>query len=254
MIDKKALAEMMGEDVGGSSGILPNYPLVSLHGEKGYFRQLRVDEKTGMYIKPQEKIGQAVSGIVVAVRMQLSEYTKSFRRFTNEYSTPRDHLRLFEVSGGNRVKLMEGTEKEIREKYQGLRSHRWLYMLVGERVVKYRVKGGGFTRYFEYLRDLKKEQKHLFEVETMIEPEQVHNDDLDKDYYIPHFKAVRELPEEVIEIQIAPVIKELKSLFESAAIRDKIIPPPPPGDDIKEELPEINIDEESEVKPEDIPF
>src|ERR1700712_2622030 len=91
-IDKEKLAEMMGE----KNIVRPaqqQYPIVRLQGTKGVFLKLAVG-KDG-YEDPKD-LGQMVEGEIIAVRRQLSEYTKNYTRSSNEFDEITDEVIVWE--------------------------------------------------------------------------------------------------------------------------------------------------------------
>lgn len=259
-VDKEKLAKMMGED----KHIRPQpmrIPIVSLNGEKGVFKRLDVDAE-GKYEAKNKDIGQLFEGVIIGIRLQLSEYTKQYKRSSNEYDSPMERVRVWEAStkkGSKMSQVVEGTPKEIREKkdYAGMRAIRWLYMVTqkGE-VIKFRVRGSGLTGFFEYLKELGNSKTHTFEVLTRIQPNQQHNESLDKDYYAPHFEVARVLKEAEIE-KIAPKMEAfhenlaaLKATYAAAAPVEESEEPVPQdpiidlGEEHKEdEVPVIDLEE-----------
>jgi hypothetical protein len=250
-LDKEKLAAMMNEDehVRPSATVVP---MVMLEGNKGVFTRREVGEDG--YDKPVE-IGQTFSGVIVGVRMSLSQFEKKFNRSTPEYSKTTDKTVLFEKQGkdGKNEKIAEGTPNALKAKYPELREQRWLYMLVGGKIVKLKVKGAGMTHWFKFLRQLSAKKLHTFQVEVKLDPGFETNEELGKEYYAPTFTIAKELSDEDIERLIQPHIEKFSSEFaaiaafraqrEQAAVEETV-----------EDIPVIQIDEEEVEADEEVPL
>src|SRR5580704_13379752 len=94
-VDKDRLAGLMNEDehVRPSATLVP---MVMLEGNKGVFTRRNVGDEG--YDKPED-IGQMLSGVIVGVRMSLSQFDKKLNRSTPEYSKSTDKTVLFEKKG-----------------------------------------------------------------------------------------------------------------------------------------------------------
>jgi hypothetical protein len=203
-VDKKRLADLMGEKQYMRARPL-RVPIIRLCGKTGVFKRLDIGKDS--YEKPTE-IGKIVSGVVIGVRMQLTEYSKSVRRSSNEYDSPAERIIVWETVKDTREKIAEGSSEELREKYQKLRSLRWLYMIVNDEMVKFQVKGFGLSYLFEYFRNLNELGKHLFEVVTEIQPA-MEEGELGT-FWAPHFAVSKDLSEKELE-KVAPQLEALQS-------------------------------------------
>ena len=118
-VDKEKLADMMNE----SEHVRPSatlVPMLMLEGNEGYFTRRNVGDEG--YDKPVN-IGQTFSGVIVGVRMSLSQYEKKFNRSTPEYSKSTDKTVLFERKGKGAPaeKIAEGYPNGLKAKYPELR-------------------------------------------------------------------------------------------------------------------------------------
>lgn len=255
---KEQLAEMMGE----KQLLRPQaqkHPIIRLNGSKGVFMKLALG-KDKTYEKPAE-YGQMVEGVVIAVRMQLSEYTKDVRRQSNEYTSPKDTIRVWETIGGVRTQVAEGNQKDIREQYQGLRSRRQLYMVIGDDIVQLQVKGAGLTSLFEYFNELQQAGLHLFDVKTKVHAVQAENEG-GISYYAAVFEQGASVSEEELK-RIGPMLahfhEQLKALADhyaaSPADDVTVVADADATPDLASDLHDLPvIDLEDDIKPEDIPF
>ena len=247
-VDKDKLAEMMGE----KNVIRPSqqqYPIVRLQGNKGVFMRLDVG-KDGY--EDAKEAGQMMEGEIIAVRRQLSEYTKTYTRSSNEFDQLADDVILWERGkSGNGQEIFRGKPADARQEYQGLRSRYWLYMLSGGQLVKVMVKGKGLSNLFEYFHKLKDTDLHIFEVKTRIEPVHETNNS-GMEYFAMVFTNVGAVSEarlgEVAET-LQSFHKNLKELRE--AYQNKSVEPKAAG---AGELPVINLEDDAEPEPEDLPF
>jgi hypothetical protein len=258
-IDKKQLAEMMGEGE-HLRPKLDKYTIVSLNGNDGLFYSRKIGDD-GSYSKKAESMGQNVQGVIIAIRMQLSEYNPKFRRSTTEYDKVNEKLKLFETRDGKTSQISEGSVAQLREQYPNLRAIRWMYMLVegGSKIIKVRIKGGSLTGFFDFLKELDTVHRHTFEVVTEMNPVSLRNESLGKDYYAIKFSIKKDVDEAVMESTIAPKMTEfhsklsdMKKVFDTlpdrkAAIKEEV-------DTVTEDMPTITIDEEESANVDDLPF
>jgi len=245
-INKEELAETMGE--GNFRNVqVAKVPIVRLNGETGKVVRQDIDEN-GKYLPPEE-IGSDFSGVIIAIRNQLSEFNPSYVRSSNEYDSPKEMLRLWEAQilkgggAGKRTQIAEGYQGILREKYQMLRSVRWLYMLSKNEVVKFKIRGSGFTNLFEFFKELDKQKLHSFEVVTSIAAKEEFNDKLRKKYFSPELKIRINVTEEQLEMMVAPALKEFhENLAQAKKSFASSIPftgsEAPVGDEAPQESPE----------------
>jgi hypothetical protein len=248
-IDKEKLAEMMGE----KNIVRPaqqQYPIVRLQGTKGVFLKLAVG-KDG-YEDPKD-LGQMLEGEIIAVRRQLSEYTKNYTRSSNEFDEITDEVIVWErAKVGAGAEIFRGKQGEARQAYQGLRSRYWLYMLVNGDLVKVMVKGAGLGNLFEYFHELKDMHLHIFEVKTRIEPAFEKNDS-GMEYYAMSFSNAGAVDEALlgqVAVKLQAFHENLKELRE--AYQKKGVAAPQPEPETVEEIPVIDLEAEPEA--EDIPL
>jgi hypothetical protein len=236
-VNKDELAAMMGEE----NIVRPKmqqYPIIRLQGNKGEF--MRLDVGKDGYEKPKA-VGQIIEGEIIAVRRQLSEYSKNYTRSSNEFDSPLNEIIVWERGAtGGAGEIFRGSYKDAREKFQTLRSRYLLYMMQGEDVVKVVVKGAGLKHLFEYLAELRKNDRHLFEVKTRIQPAQESND-AGMSYYAMHFSNAAEVDEVRLEGVAAKlkgfheVLKQLREMYAKKV-----------ADPAAEEIPVVQLEEEGE--------
>jgi hypothetical protein len=135
----------------------------------------------------------------------------------------------------------------LKAKYPELREQRWLYMLMGGEIVKFKVKGSGMTHWFKFLRDLSKRKLHTFQVEVKLDPASETNEELGKSYYAPAFTITKELTDEDIERLIQPHIEKLSGEF--AAIAAYRAEKDQRAESVQEDMPVVQLDEEVEDEP-----
>lgn len=270
MIDKNELAKTMGEENHMKSQSF-TAPMVSINGNTGAFKKLCVDEKTGKYIKPAVDNGKSIEGVIIAIRIQVGEYNKQYSRSSGEVDSLSEVTSLWERdnASGKGQKIMVGTPAELRTKYATLKSYRFLYMMVGSDVIKFKIKGSAFTNFFDYLKKLSDEGKHTFDVVTRIDTDMLVNESLGTNYYVPKFTIAREVPDDKLEEVVAPKLNELRAKFNSMK-RTQEMPEDadetsqagfhrPSGEsalerEAKEEFPTIDIDADSEEELNNLPF
>jgi hypothetical protein len=113
--------------------------------------------------------------ILVGLRRRriYSSYEKSsngaIRRFTNEHNNYADHITIFEAVGSQKTKaLKSGVIEELRNEFPKLRINDNLYLLYMDEVHKMNVRGKSRQALVDYVKDLAKDGKELFEVETKV--------------------------------------------------------------------------------------
>lgn len=172
MVNKEDLAKAMGEENLRRPMAL-KLPAISLNGSKGTFVRRNPAEKKGDKWEKKE-IGQTFNGVIVRVRLSLSEYNPNYRRETNEYDNIKEKAMLWETNAGVRSKIAEGTPEELRKAYPNLRARRILYLVVNDELVKLTVKGSGLGKLFKYFQEFGSNQ-HLFEFYTEFHPSKEEN-------------------------------------------------------------------------------
>lgn len=249
-IDKELLADLIGEKELKRPKAL-NFSLVRLHGTKGNF--VKVGLADGGGYGASEDIGQAFKGVIVSVRRSLGSIksdrkTKkiSYTRYSNEYDGNNDLIRIWETIQGTTARIGEGSYKEIRDKFQDLRSRWWLYMLDENReIIKFQVKGAGLGNLFDYFRELDEAGKHIFEVETLINPSEEEGE-LGK-YFATVFSIGEEVKGERLALvalkiqELSKNFKEIKERYQSTRVEPKL-------DEVNQglsekKLPEVDYDD-----------
>jgi hypothetical protein len=208
-IDKdKWAAEMNeGEHVRPAAILLP---IISLDGNTGIFKRKNVGENG--YEKAEE-IGQTFSGVIIAIRMQLSEFGKKVQRSSMEYDKSTDQVTIFERHGkGDKgKKTFSGYAMSAKNAYPELREQRWLYMIVQGALVKVQIKGGSMGYWFKFLQELSKKKLHTFQVVAKFDPNPEHNEELGKDYFAAVPQIMRELTDAELEEKIKPEFEALQA-------------------------------------------
>lgn len=192
MADLEKMANQSGE---GQEAPRYDLPLVRLNGEEGVFYKIYKDE-TGQTV--QEPIEKEVIGTTLKFRRTLFQFTDEVSYFTNEHSSWKDTITLFEkkeTKKGMSVNAIDkGTVGDLREKYQELRMAQMIYFLMdGGEVVKVQVKGKGLSNLFDFREELKKkEKKYMFQYVIKMTPKEEISR-LKKGYYSINFEAVKEV-------------------------------------------------------------
>jgi len=245
MKTKQELSELMGES-NIRKVVAIKLPIVRFNGLEGKFKKLELTSEG--YADPKD-VGQIIEGVIVGIRMQLAEYNKNYRRETNEYDAPSESVRLWERNDKSSFTLEDGLPVKLREKYQMLRSRRWLYMVINGELVKFMTKGSSLGYLFDYLNEFNSSE-HLFEFKTVMQPVQEEGK-LGK-YWAVNFSrgpAVSEKEFEVVAKEMQRFHEnrlELKKRYvkaESSAAQSFNQP-------VKDELSEAELD----VNPEDLPY
>lgn len=224
-IDVDALASMMGEE----NFVRPRkvkYPIVRLNGTKGKFQRLDVEKEK--YSEPKD-VGQMFEGVIIGVRSQLGFISVSKAKgaskgttkilTSSEYDLPTDRIRVWESINGSTSVIGEGTPAEMREKIQSLRSKRILYMVVGDEIVQFQVKGSGLGYLFEYINEVQDKDMHLFEMFTRVEPV-METAESGMQYYAAHFVQGKRIEGEMlgkVAIKLEAFHDNLKKLRERYA-------------------------------------
>src|SRR5579884_717202 len=216
-VDKEKLAGMMneGEHMRPQATLVP---IITLEGNKGVFMRRNVGDEG--YEKPVE-LGQTFSGVIVGVRLALSEYKPKSIKSTPEYTHPNtDRVPLFERKGkdAKAEKIEDGMPVTLKAKHEGLRQQVWLFMLLtsGE-IVKFKVKGSGLKHWYSFLKELAKRKLHTFEVKVKLDPAMETNEEIGKEYFTPVFTIEKQLDDEKIEKYVEPHIGKLSEEFAAIA-------------------------------------
>lgn len=173
---RKRLADKSGAN---NNARPPKYvvPLIRFDGNRGEYRIIRKD-KEGQNI--EEDLKTPFEFVILKKRRLLSAYAPTQSLFTNEHNSTNDRLMLFKVishAGKSNVSLeTTGYTADLREKYQTLKTHEVVYVLFNGEVCKMEIKGGSLGGYYDYQKALQSEEKHSFEVTTLLKSEKVKNE------------------------------------------------------------------------------
>lgn len=161
---RKRLADKSGDS---NNARPPKYevPLIRFDGNTGKFKKV-TKNKDGENV--DEALTKPLEFVVLKKRRLLSSYSKKLSYFTNEHNNTNDKLMLFKFDGS--VSLQDtGFTDELRAKYQTLKTHEVVYILMDGEVCKMEIKGGSLGGYYDYQKALKSEEKHSFEVLTIVD-------------------------------------------------------------------------------------
>jgi hypothetical protein len=209
-ITKEELAELMGEK-NLSRPQLPNYDLVRFNGKDGVFYRFSENEK--------KELGSVIDGVIIAVRMSLGEFTKSYYRYSSEFDTLNDNIKIWETQKGSdiAVPIFTGNTKDARKEMPGLRARRILYLyLRNGDIVKLIVKGASLTNLFEFFASDR--DGHLFEYWTKLEAGYVEDENL-MSYWTITFSLGDMLSEQEFSdmspkmYNLLKTIKEIRSFY-----------------------------------------
>ena len=146
----KEVSELTGED----SIKKPKYvlPFVRLEGKKGVF--MRYNPETSSEEELPEK---TITGVMIKHRRTYSAFEEESSMFTNEHNSWKEKVTLFQrkkkVDGKFKIEMIEeGIAKDIKGKYQNLQMTQIIYFLVGNDIVKLKVKGKGLSNLFEFFK------------------------------------------------------------------------------------------------------
>lgn len=215
-------------------------PELILNGNEGSFKLVtKVKDK---WVK--DDIGKEVTGVMLRIRRRLGSFKDKI--MTSEHNHPNDIVTLF--GAGNE----KGIAKELREKYQGLKTQQVVYFLLDEKVVKLIVRGASLgsenkpkdsVSFYEYLQSFSKDE-HIWEYETKLVPK-IEQGKLGK-YYAISFERGKKLDDLAIvgeEMkEISDILKAQDEYYKLREVKEK--------EEIIEELPETEIEEG--IRPEDI--
>lgn len=238
-------------------------PVLKFNGNTGKFSLLIPDE-SGKWVAEDIKKDE-LELVVLKVRRVLSSYEKmpdgsGIRDFSNEHSSWKDKLTVFQMKKGDTKPRMigGGTTEEVRDQFPNLRLRQNLYCLYDGQVVKLTARGKSLSSLFDYYQKFQATE-HIFQFITHISSHTETNEGR-LTYYVLDWEKRK-------ESDISVVAKNIKEVKEALELQDKQYaemrdtPPEFRGD--PEEKPEKKLEDrptkkkssdEEEIKVEDIPL
>ena len=225
-----------------------NLPEIRLNGNEGSFK--RVVKVNNEYVV--EDIGNELIGTILRIRRKLVDYKEKIS--TSEHNHPNDIVTLF---GAND----KGVAKELRQKYQNLRTQQILYFLLDtEELVKVVVRGASLgsenkpedsISFYDYLNSFEKDE-HIWEYQTKLIP-MPEKGKLGTYYAISFEKANKIEDLTSVNDKKKEISFVLKSQDEYYKLREEKDPEVIGKKEEKENVPTVQIDDE-DTKAEDLPF
>lgn len=231
---------------------------LKLNGDEGVFYLTHLDEakgEDGRYRK--EKIEGTPEVVFLKIRRRLIEASSTgVVKQTTEHNHPDDVVKLF---GENNL-TDSGTARELREKYETLRTEQIVYCRYKGQIVRLSVKGASLgsekkakttTDFYAYLKSFQGDD-HWYETRTRLS---VIKEGEARTYYCIDFQRGEALDEE----QKAKVIENMTTVYENCKAFDDYYRKAPVVTQ-ETELPTIAADDsgtsypDDEINPDDIPF
>ena len=250
-IKKQNLQELT--ELSGEAGIKQppklELPTVRLDGRNGIF--YKYINKEGTFEK--EELGKEIKGVMLKVRRTFSEFSKTYRTFTNEHNSWKDKLVLFESKkterGTSILPIDEGLIKELRERHPNLRMRQVIYFMFQptNEIVKLIVKGKGLSNLFEYWKEFETNE-HMFQYVSGLKVKE-ETGELGT-YFSVEFEKVEKI-EDISEVaeQIFDISEKIKKIEDFYSTQ--VYTPEEIVSTIAEEAP---AKEEEEINVKDIPF
>lgn len=241
--EKKRLAELAGD---GGNSKFPRYdvPHLRFNGNTGEFRvRLSGSEEDIPVSKP-------VSVVILKKMSMLSAYKTKESWFTSEFASPNESIALFHNVEGTVKFVEEGTSVSLKQSHQLLKTQAVLYVLFNGNVHRLVIKGGSLAGYFDYVNKLRDEEKHTFEVATLISGQKAKNEELGTTYYKMEFSYTDStLALAELEAKMKEVNEALQKIADHRRGNRPTEPtePDPLEDEFKQSYPES-------INPDDIPF
>lgn len=253
------IAQMTGEAQYRKPQLLKINSL-KLNGETGKFVLTHLTEpkgEDGRYVK--EEIDGSVELVFLKIRRRLIEASRDgIVRSTSEHNTPNDVVVLFNQKDNTTEKA---PAREIRDKYEVLRTEQIVYARFRGQVVRLSVKGASLGSadkskekmdFYKYLTSFQ-EDAHFYEYKTRLDA--IEEGETRK-YYCINFARGEKLTDE----QLGKVYEDIKMVHESCSKFDKYYDVSTVRE-IKQDIEKESIEgkndveyPEEEINPEDIPF
>ena len=183
---RQRLADKQGNE--GSSKF-PKYvvPIINFSGNTGEYRLTPVVD--GELSKEAEPIKGSPQIIILKKRSALAtKLDDEPSYFSSEFSSPNDSVALFSKSGGRASFVEAAKATELRTKYNTLKTKSVLYVMYEGAVHKMEVKGASLTNFFAWQDEMKKEDKHSFEVSVQLGSAKEKHATSKKTYFVMTFK------------------------------------------------------------------
>lgn len=261
------IAQYAGSSSFGSVPRMPYYPYLRINGNDGGF----VLTKRNGDKSEKESVGGTASVIILRVRRRLTDFASGMS--TTEHNHKGDNVTLFQTDPdtGKTHKVQSGVAEQIRAAYPVLGTEQVVYSLFNSELVRLVVRGGslgsenepkGSTSFYDYLGKFKGDS-HVWMYHTNLSCIQKTNKKLRKNYYAINF----EQGDKLSDVELDIVADYMKTLFDLINIQDEYNknvkgPRVNTGPKVKEgvdepqeeTVPIINLDDENEIKPDEIPF
>lgn len=264
---RKRLADKSGD---ANNSRPPKYvvPLIRFDGNRGEFRKI---SKNADGENVEEDLKSPIEFVILKKRRLLSAYSPNQSYFTNEHNSTADKLMLFKVISKTVSLETTGYTDELRAKYQTLKTHEVIYVLYENEVCKMEIKGGSLGGYYDYQKALQSEEKHSFEVVTVVGSEKVKNDQGFVYYKMTFdFKSV-DMGFDLIESKIDEVVSACKAADDYTKVKMNEKGRNTSGSTMVDEFADVKAAREreksaadkafdnfgkdpSEISPDDIPF
>lgn len=191
-------------------------PVLKFNGSTDKWSLLTPDEE-GNWI-PEELKGD-IEIVVLKVRRTLASYEKlpdgsGLRMFTNEHDSWKDNLTVFEMKkGDSKPRMVDiGTAKDLRQRWPKLKLRQNLYSLLGEKLVKFPVRGKSLSNLFSYYQEFKASE-HIFQFWTKLGSHSETNEG-GLTYYVVDWVRGS-------ESELPVVAEKLREVKESLELQDK---------------------------------
>jgi hypothetical protein len=254
---KEQLKKLSG---GGQARTTYKVPTIKFNGNTGILTRFEVgDFKNGKEITDVELV-------IMRSRRTFTSFEKSpdggsIRMFTNEHNTWQDHITVFEVRTGKKVKaIANGTIETLRAELPTLRMSNNLYCLYNGEVHKLVVRGKTRQSFIDTQKELAKDGVEFFEKKVKLVPTQ-ENGTGGNIYYFLKFEVVGDSDLEVVGPFMEEIAKTMDKIDEEYKETNKRMSSEAKdlagGDEEDDDIPVNANDEEAEdeeIKVEDIPF
>jgi len=191
-------------------------PVLKFNGSTDKWSLLTPDEE-GNWV-PEELKGD-IEIVILKVRRTLTSYEKlpdgsGLRMFTNEHSSWKDGLTVFEMKkGDSRPRMVDaGTTKDLRQRWPNLKLRQNLYCLLGDKTVKFPVRGKSLSNLFAY-HDTFKASEHFIQFWTKLGSHSETNEG-GLTYYVVDWVRGS-------ESDLSLIAEKLKEVKESLELQDK---------------------------------
>lgn len=165
------MAGMSGEGSGKAPKFLT--PLIRFDGNRGEFRMISLDENKQKVETPLKK---PIKLVILRKRRLLSSFSPTVSHFTTEHNSINDKIQVFSNTAGQIKHEMTGYTKEIRAQFPLIKTHEVIYALYNDEVIRFEIKGGSLSGYYDYQKELQSEGIHCFQVTTVLSSEKAKNE------------------------------------------------------------------------------